>query len=200
MSREELITSYLSKDRLEPYLTSAEYDFAEALLLYQKNKKLSSQFHSLLAELEVLLRNSINNLLAEEIGENWLEQNLINLDETQYNIIKSVIKTLRKENKQITNSNLISNLNFGFWVYLFNTKYDKTLWRKYLHKIFTNKPKNFKRSKVRLELEKFKNLRNRIAHCEYILKYPCEQYMQDIIEFINYINPEITNWIEEITK
>lgn len=196
----ELLIYYLSQDRLKPYLDLADDDFEEAIKLYTKNKNLSSDLHALLTELEVIFRNSINNILIEEIGTDWLLEKNTNLNEIQSQAITNVIKSLEKQNKKASNANIVSNLNFGFWVYLFNANYDKTLWRMHLYKIFKNPPKGFKRSKARAKLEKFKKLRNRISHCENILQYPYEKYPSEIIEFINYINPKIAEWVEEITK
>jgi hypothetical protein len=194
----EIITTYLSAQRLEQYIVLANGDFDEAIELYIKNKQISASLQFLLNELEVILRNSINNLLTIEIGADWLTS--AHLKPQQAEIVNSVIAALMHDGKSITNSNIISNLSFGFWVYLFNAVYDKSLWRQNLHKIFTNKPANFKRSKARLELHKFKNLRNRTAHCEYILKYPYEKYPQEIIEFISWIHPDMAKWVKEVCK
>jgi len=194
----EILEEYLSKDRLSTYLKLANGNREKAIELYIKNKAISEKLYSTLSEFEVILRNAINAILSKEISYEWYNKDNVLINPKHKEVIYKVSYEITKDKKQLNNSNIISNLNFGFWVYLFNADYDKNLWSKHLHKIFINKPKGLKRSKIRMELDKFKKIRNRIAHCECILHYPYEKNYKEIIEFLSWINPSISKWVNEI--
>lgn len=194
----ELLEEYLSEDRLSTYIELAKGNQEKAIELYIQNKSISEKLYSSLAELEVILRNAINNTLSKEIGAEWYNKNSVLIIPKHKEVVEKVTYEITKDRKEVNNPNIISNLNFGFWVYLFNADYDQNLWSKHLHKVFTNKPKGFKRGRVRMELDKFKKIRNRIAHCECILKYPYEKNYKEVIEFLSWINPEISKWVDSI--
>ncbi len=191
---------FLSKNRLSTYLELANGNEEEAIESYIENKIILEKIYSTLSELEVILRNAINNTLSKEIGLEWYNKKSVLIIPKHKEVVEKVTYEITKDNKQISNANIISNLNFGFWVYLFNADYDQNLWSKHLHKIFTNKPKGLKRARVRMELDKFKKIRNRIAHCECILRYPYKKNYNEIIEFISWINPEISKWVDEVVN
>ncbi len=112
-------------------------------------------------------------------------------------MIDDVILNLLKNSKIINSCNITSNLTFGFWVNLFNSDYDTTLWRQSLYKIFEDSKKEPNRSFIRERLEKFRNLRNRISHCEPIVQFPLEKYYYQLIEFVSWIDKDLSSWLEK---
>lgn len=192
------LESSLSAPRLSTYLHLANGNQEKAIELYIKNIRISEEIHTQLKEFEVIFRNAINDVLTAGYGLDWYNSREISFIDKHIAAIQRVKQDLFKENKDKTNPNIISNLALGFWVYLFNKDYDRTLWRSHLYKVF--KHKSISRSQVRGELQKIKNLRNRISHCECILKYPYEKYYQEIIEFISWINPRISVWVDWVSK
>jgi hypothetical protein len=192
------LEGFLSSDRLSTFLNLAQGNQERCIGLYIQNIQISEKLHTLLNEFEVVFRNVINDVLSARYGDEWYNSREIEFIDKHITAIQRVKQDLHRENKPKTNSNIISNLTLGFWVYLFNKDYDQTLWRLELYKIF--KHRRISRSKVREELHKIKNLRNRVAHCECILKYPHKRYYKEIIEFISWINPEISEWVEDLTK
>jgi hypothetical protein len=188
----------LSAARLSTYLKLADGNQAKCIELYIKNMQISEKLHTLLNEFEVVFRNAVNDVLSARYGAEWYNSREIEFIDKHITAIQRVKQDIHKENKPKTNPNIISNLTMGFWVFLFNKDYDRNLWRSELYKTF--KHKRISRGNVRQELHKIKNLRNRVAHCECILNYPYKQYYKEIIEFISWINPEISEWVEGLTK
>jgi hypothetical protein len=144
----------LSAARLSTYLNLANGNQAKAVELYIQNIKISEELHTLSNEFEVVFRNAINEVLSAEYGLEWYNSREISFIDKHIVAIQRVKQDLYRQNKDKNNPNIISNLTLGFWVYLFNTDYDRTLWRTHLYKIF--KHKRISRSKVRGELHKSK--------------------------------------------
>lgn len=192
-----LIEKIVSKDRLSSYLSLSNGDKKKAIDLYIENIRVSEELYGLISEFEVVFRNSLNKQLSSQYGEEWYDSPKLKFLDIHLTAIKRVKEDLEKDRKPKTNPNIISNLNLGYWVYLFNPFYDTTLWRGCLFKVFANK-KSLNRSRVRLELDKIKKLRNRVAHCECILKYPYKQLSRDIIELLNWINADYAKWVVHV--
>lgn len=93
--------------------------------------------------------------------------------------------------KLFTNGNLVAELNFGFWVNIFNLYYD-TLWRHCLRQAFTPQTGSLERKQLSKNLHPILKLRNRIAHYEPILDYDLPKMQQDIIDIVRLIEPNIT--------
>mgnify|MGYP000274165256 CR=1 FL=1 len=120
------IKPLISSDRLKRY----ESEFAKKLTenpiaLYKWNTALSESFYPLLLTLEVGFRNSIHNAISHSLGtENWfqLEEFLFNKES---NTIKKVINEIFiKQKKEYNVGKLISELNFGFWTAILDTRYE----------------------------------------------------------------------------
>ena len=194
-----LLEKYLSKSRLKTYTQIAQNnDFEKALEIYRLNIKYSEKFYSPLTQLEVILRNAINEQLILDFGADWYHKENINLVTAQREMVDEVILKLLNKSKDINSCNIISNLTFGFWVNLFNSDYDKTLWRQSLYKIFEKNDKDLSRSTIRERLEKFRNLRNRISHCEpIIMEIPLAKYYIQLIDFVSWIDKDLSIWLYE---
>ena len=76
-SREELgsLKACLSPDRMSKYLRATQGSLSNALALYNWNTAVSAAFYGPLQWLEVTLRNSIDNCLAEAYGDAWYFHN-----------------------------------------------------------------------------------------------------------------------------
>ena len=190
-----VLEKYLSKSRLSKYSKILDSDdFEKKLELYLFNIRCAERFHSILIQLEVILRNAINEQLILDFGSKWFCDEKLQFAPTQKQIIAKIILDLQQASKKIDACNVTANLTFGFWVNLFNSEYDQTFWRKSLHKIFSNH-QHISRSTVRERLEKFRNIRNRISHCEPIVQFPLVKYYGQLIEFISWLNKDLAIWI-----
>lgn len=188
---------YLSEDRINKYIKLANKDIKKAIFLYRENKKYCQKFYIALYFFEIVLRNAVNNQLITDFELNWYDCEKINFTKKQSQIISKSKNDIRRDNKKINNSNVITGLTFGFWCHLFNSEYDKVLWRTSLYKIFRNLEIAPKRSNVRERLQKFKKIRNRIAHCECIIQLPVKKYYNNLIEFLDWIDEDMAKWVKK---
>jgi hypothetical protein len=202
LDKQILLEKYLSKSRLGKYAEiSKSNDLEKILEIYRLNIKYSEKFYSALIQFEVILRNAINAQVTKDFGLNWFVNENLNLTEKHKNIIYKVILDLENNSKEVNSCNIISNLTLGFWLNLFNRDYDKNddrnLWMKSLNKIFVNTSHKPRRSAIRERLEKFRNLRNRISHCEPIVQFPLDKYYYQLIEFVSWIDQDLSSWLEK---
>lgn len=192
MSLEKIINS-ISKERFEPYLKRSE-NTKNALFLYQKNIETSQEFYGLLSILEITLRNQVDQSCKLYFkNDNWLTEILPIELSHQINENKS---RLIKSKKEITNSRILAELNFGFWTTLFNRKYARIFWKP-LHRIFPNMPKeNKKRTEVSSRLNHIRVFRNRIYHYEPIIwdLEILKKKREEILETIYWLDSDTYEW------
>jgi hypothetical protein len=142
--------------------------------------------------LEVGLRNAVNRTLIRHYGEEWFDTPRVRLSEKDQSQIQKARAQLRHEGKSFTNGQLIAQLNFGFWVHLFDAPYD-TLWRHCLRQSFAAHPGPLERKQISKMLHPILKLRNRIAHYEPILEYDLVTLRHDIQRIVSWIDPNIGN-------
>jgi len=142
---------------------------------------------------EITLRNAVNTELQQKFGENWFDalfEKWLLLQQSQIQTAKKQV--LRGKESEVKASDIIAELNFGFWVALFAGRYDVPLWHTSLHKVFC---KTVKRKAVYQKLARLRILRNRIAHHEPILDHNLQSDYQDIMELLTAISPDVAKWV-----
>lgn len=155
---------------------------------------------------EIILRNSCNNKLIKEFGEEWYKNNVLlngdNKDKGKW-AIKEINKAKEKilKNKNCTNINngaIVSNSELSFWTNLFCTNYSNNIWRPYLKYLFKNNNRKF----IFQNLNNIRELRNRIFHYEPIIfKFDLIRYYNSIINIISLLtNKEIVNEIKNLNN
>ncbi|MDR1027586.1 MAG: Abi family protein [Rickettsiales bacterium] len=214
----EILNKYLSQSRIAPYVDIA--GFNRAADLYKLNILLSEQLFSLLACFEVIFRNSAHNKLSEAFGENYFfeldaifksiippdessrNHGSVLLEEAFYKVQRSIFgayftndefeRLARKNNRNITEQ-MLCQLSFGFWVHLLDNIYAQKLWDKHLYLIF---PIGVNRNALSRKLNSILRYRNRIAHCEPIIKKPArlKTIRDDLVAVMHWLSPEITDW------
>ena len=158
------------------------------------NIKISENFHTPLDYFEIIFRNSINIILQKYYGKEWYFNNFL-LDK-QSIIIEELINKLELENKEINNANIVSNVSFGFWTSFFSGYYENKL--KFLYSNIFNGKLN--RDQIFKKIIKIKNLRNRIAHRENIIKYYFMNDFGTIMQLISFIDKDISIYINNNTN
>lgn len=201
----------ISESRLSSFKLT-ETDTQDVLCRrYIDNIRLSESLYPSLSLLEVALRNAIDFAIETLIKQNWLfeevkAQNL--LKQNDYSKLleanNTIIKNYGEANR--TKGKLISELNFGFWIFLCSTKYNPILWTKknFFMTVFPNYPKNKKQSiaDISSKLQKIRKLRNRIFHHEPIYKQYktlIDRY-NEIIEILSYLPQDSLKIIEQTCR
>lgn len=175
----------MSQKRMGRYLTACQGNTRKAMTLYRHNLKLSQETFTVISCFEVALRNAIDNQLSANLGADWLKDSIMPggifsnpiLHKT-HDIISHSYQKLANNN-QYSPSNLLSNLDFGIWKYMFSPLQYRVTGRTLLN-IFPNKSRSTRRTQynhsyVFNELDKINTLRNRIAHHEpicFLLQQP----------------------------
>lgn len=184
--KKSLIKKYISTERFRSYSGIDEY---------LENLVFSKKAYIPLSILEISLKNSINDLLTDKLGENWLE-NKDFLTNDSLRKIEEAKKILYKRAEPISKSKIIAELSFGFWVNLFKKPYEMKLRTKDIQKIFTNLPpkkeKMINREVIYKELNHIRNFRNRVFHYEKVInKDNYNQIFDEIDEVLFYFDKEL---------
>ena len=190
--KKSLIKKYISTERFRSYSGIDEY---------LENLVFSKKAYIPLSILEISLKNSINELLTEKLGENWLE-NKDFLTNDSLRKIDEAKKILYKRAEPISKSKIIAELSFGFWVNLFKKPYEKKLRTKDIQKIFTNLPpkkeKMINREVIYKELNHIRNFRNRVFHYEKVInKDNYNQIFDEIDEVLFYFDKELFDCVKK---
>ena len=97
---------------------------------------------------------------------------------------------------------MISELSFGFWTSLLDSKFERTLWKK-LRLSFPNCPKAIrKRKTMSSKFNGIRKLRNRIFHHEPVTWNidVIRNYRDEIIEAIDWLDKGLLEWSHDIIR
>ena len=160
------------------------------------NLELSAWFHQRLSVLEIVLRNSLFDQLSKKFFDGttaWAPSLLGQLDESRLNDFHRAKTRLSHASKIPTDSQVVTELNFGFWRQMLSARYEATLWTPCLRHAFVNlKPKS--RPKVYEAVDNLYRLRNRIAHSEPIIKRDLAADSSNINTVLEWLSPDAARW------
>ncbi|MCW3807231.1 Abi family protein [Plebeiibacterium marinum] len=199
------IERIISIERLEPYLKHHSNDFDKAVEHYKANIEISEAFYPLLSILEIGLRNNFDYQLKRRFDDdNWFEnpEFIKIVSRFQIDRVSEARNTILREKKEITTGKIISELSFGFWTSLLDSKFEKTLWKN-LRLAFPNCPKNIRQRKtMSSKLNGVRRLRNRVFHHESITWSisALTNYQQEIIEGIDWLDRGLLEWSNELIR
>lgn len=167
----------LSQERMARYLNACNGDSKKAMTLYRYNLRLSQEMFTIISCFEVALRNAIDQNLSQHMGQDWLRDSIMpngifhnnpKCVETAKIIQKSYNKLT--QTNAYTHSQLITEMKFGVWKYMFSQKQFQVTGQTLL-RVFPNKTKSTPQLQINHtyiynELDNINKLRNRIAHHE----------------------------------
>lgn len=185
------LVDILSPDRFSTYLGWAEGDVSVAERLYSYNIQLSADFYASLHMLEVALRNRVDEALTQTHGAGWMHSTAVLVEAYQQGCVAQAQATLERDRKAVTHSQMVAELNFGFWSSVFGPS-SNHLWGA-LRPIF--KTNGLKRAIVSQKLRDLRRLRNRIAHYEPILAQSIATLHQDILSMTAWMSVDASAWI-----
>jgi hypothetical protein len=160
--------------------------------LYLLNEKCSMYLFNIISNIEIILRNRIQNAINQNY-QYWYQEdknnnvNIFNVlkDDKKNSLQTQIKKELASINKHINNKKslnnqatienlLISRLNFGFWNFIIanniDAKHNVIYNQNFLNLIPIKKIPTAKFINFSSEIERLNTLRNRIAHNEIIIK------------------------------
>lgn len=186
----------LSYSRLSTYNKASN----DPLALYQYNLKLSMAFFECISICEIVIRNTIDEILQAEYGNEWA----FNLQFERTIPCKQRVELIKARSKQNSTEKIIPELNFVFWQNMFTRRFDN-LWSKYLPYILCDdvSKNDFSaiRTKIHNELDVIRKLRNRIAHHEPIFYRDDLLLMhQSILSIIGLFSIDTAKWLSEFER
>ena len=191
-----------SAARMKPYYERYSGDERKALRHYRQNIQLAEALLPSLSIYEVALRNSIIRELERMTGrKDWYAHfaaiPALKALEREVNV---AMQHITKRGEVVTPDKINGELTMGFWVLLFNAKYERYLWKD-LRKAFPNMPKQKRQRKyVSAPLNDIRALRNRVFHNESISwsLARLEDLHKSILEVCSWINPALPYWIKTV--
>jgi hypothetical protein len=193
-----------SAERMQKYFRRQPSDDLKSLLHYQYNILASEAFYPSISVLEVALRNSVDRELAVKFGgPDWYRHfsttpGLSNL----INEIALAQGQIKRRHELVTPSKIVAELTLGFWVRLFNSEYERVLWKD-LRRAFPNLPKvDRKRHNVSAPLNNFRIIRNRIFHNEPICwnLSRIQQRHEEIVTVLGWISKDLPGWLKPLDR
>ena len=196
------IGQLISGERLTTFqdLTSSDDD---AIELHQAVMTLASSIMSTTGVVEIALRNSVVDQLAQSYAANWLDpqSTTVPLKNGERKLVKDAKKRAqraaygkldvaakraldgaaypnglppnashldvaiaRQRTLPVSEGQIVAQLTIFFWKSLFADRYEKTLWKRSLKRVFPNK--TMSRADIARHLETLYQTRNRLAHHE----------------------------------
>lgn len=180
----------LSDERFAPYLGASGGDEIAALRLYAWNTAVAGAFYGPLQACEVTLRNHVHSALSARYGRQWFES-CPHLSRDELRMAKGAIESIRRRRKDPAPGRVVAELGFGYWVSLFANRYDETLWRADLVKLFSPRPR---RRGLHDRLDRLRTPRNRIAHHEPIHQRDLTADFQRIVDILTWLDPMVADW------
>jgi len=187
----------ISSPRIEGYRQKNSDTDLDLFARYLWNVSLSEALYPTLHILEVALRNEVYQSVSRTFHPHWLYQvSPVILQPEEQDFVDSIIQQRfqRPGKRLVDESQLIAELTLGFWVRLFNARYEM-LWRKLLKDktTFPALPRHLrKRKTLSTRLNRIRDLRNRIFHHEPIWHWmDLGQKHGELLEAIYWINPSL---------
>jgi hypothetical protein len=194
------IEKALSRERLARYLAVTGGDLEKALALHLWNAALGGALHTPIQNFELLLRNSLNEQLTATFGPAWYDVLKPRLEPRLQHTIDAAKAELAKMHRPVTQSGLVAQFTFGFWLALLKKKYDTTLWRTALYRAFPNGPSPLQRRRVHDDITKIRELRNRTGHHEPIFQRQLDAEHDFVIAVAAWMCQDTAAWIKHHSR
>ena len=172
------LTKSLSIERLNSYyILCPSKSLNDIIGAYHWNLLVSRELYPFIHSAEVALRNAIHCAASEKFqNERWFD--IAVTDKKSKSIITKLKEELITKKFTAIPSDIVANLNFGFWVYLLKFKdySDKTnpnkLWPDLIPNVFPNfQRQDDERKNLADRFYEINLLRNRLFHQEPIWKF-----------------------------
>lgn len=202
---------FISKPRLDKFLQAAMNCESRAKMLYQINLKVSRSFYPILHMLEIALRNSMYERIANHFSDpHWIlnEKERFMSDPSLavsgFHLRKSVqqaeTSSLYKYGL-ITPTGVMAGQSFGFWTRLFDLTHFRLIGGSIIH-CFPCRPRDISRRNLSSKLNRIREFRNRVYHNEPICFEGCtinfdqvHQIQQEIYELLQWMDQDLAGYI-----
>ena len=205
LQEQRLLPIVISAPRFARYLRARRNDPQAALELYRWNMEVSAAFMVPLHLCEVAMRNGVIEAILQVHGPNWPRKKgfIQSLprpsDPRQYDPARNLAQVAARH---MTNGKVVADLNFAFWEKLFTAGQESRLWLPHFRSTFPGAPPGTPISSLRQtafnQLQRVRQLRNRIAHHEPIFARVLTEDYQRISELVTWRCPVTAAWMNGI--
>ncbi|WIE72310.1 hypothetical protein [Curtobacterium sp. MCJR17_020] len=198
------VVDLLTRERLRSYFRALPDD-ARAVRLYEWNMRAAAAVMELTGAVEVVVRNAADVQLrawatARRPGSSWLD--VVPLDAQGRNdLVVARRRATRGGKRAEVHGRVVAELSFGFWRYLFESRYLTALWTPALHRAFPHGPADAltRQREVRTRMQQLHFVRNRAAHHEPIHGRDLRRDHDYAIELLGWIQPGAAAWAQDVT-
>ncbi len=204
----EWMKRFFSEPRLRPYLRAVGGDPQAATRLYQWNVEASAALYVPLHCVELAVRNALHDCLVGAYGRpDWWSMAPLNvggkgLVAKAHRNCEANEEQRAKERKRrkrpVTVDDVVTELNFGFWVNLLVSRYDRLFWVPTLHKAFPRY--HGRRDALFEELRALVRLRNRVMHHEPIHHEDLAADHATIYRVLEYLSPDLAKEVRAMDR
>jgi hypothetical protein len=198
----------LSSERLSAYAVAqggAAPDPCATLARYLLNMALCESLYSPLQLCEIALRNAIHRHGSALMSRpDWYDDPRFVLTPWAADEVTKAKSKISKTRKPITSGRVVAELQFGFWISLFEAHYEqRTPFLPGAFKaVFPHLPKSLhKRRDRKGDLDKIRQLRNRVFHHERIVHWnDLDAQHQLILDVISWVSPEARQMADALDR
>lgn len=185
----QALNNLTSKKRLKPYRRAMHGYEGPALDLYVMDTHLSSLMHGHLRQIEVILREQMNQALTATYGREWYlskedGSTLAGLGNRCRDMVKTAQKELNREAGRALNSKhgispdkMVAELMMGFWAQLLaepgDADHESTIWLAGVNQVFnqqhTSDAVEWSQHDAMTICQRLTWARNRVNHCESVI-------------------------------
>lgn len=178
----------ISEKRLMPYNTTFAIPPKKpnlTMFCYTAHQDIATKLCYVLHLIEINLRNNLDNNLKIFVGkDDWIESfTLSRISLKQFEEAKDNVKRdFNKKNKQPTYDDYLSQLTFGFWIYLLASRFKRdsnlninNFWTIYIDRVFPGRNGKNLNEIIQL-LKQVKKTRDRFSHHEPLWKPSASKY------------------------
>ena len=202
------LETWFSSERMSAYSFHPDPE-----ALYVWNTRVTKCFLEDIQHVEVLLRNCVDKAVSPRYGEHWYNNSAIPFTrEAKRAVMKALKRVGATKDKMPSSGQVIAELSFDFWAYLFTSNYSSTIWPLVRKTLVATPTAGIQSSRTSIfvpSLSVFKNevdvayrLRNRCAHHEPIIRKNRQEEesrldrAQQAIETLSmWIDPNAAEWI-----
>jgi hypothetical protein len=195
------IKNTLSLSRMSTFERAVVGSSVNALDLYNWNAQLSSALIYPFHIFEVSLRNAVSDGLSSVHSANWHTAQSFrrSLKKAKYGYcpLDDLEKVTRKHKNL---SKVIPELKFVFWEKCFTSRFQGQIWEKHILNTFPNHASlNLSstdlREYIRIQTGLVREVRNRVAHHEPILKFDIPLLMQSMEQMVRLRCEDTSEWM-----
>ncbi len=205
------LEQFVSKPRLDRFLTACGNSKTKAQKLYKINLRVSQEAYPLLNLFEIFLRNAVNTQMAVQFADaDWIVNQKAHfmsdpsLTRSRFQMRQSVQNAetaIRRKGAAVTSGKVIAEQTFGFWTSLFETHHFRLIGGAPLV-CFAHKPAAENRSSIAAKLNDIRQFRNRVYHNEPIcfLNHnidftEVQNVIQTIYDLLNWIDHDLRDYV-----